>query len=202
MLSSNHLTSSQPSQIRTIRDLEQYMTAHDLSPEAMARKIFISNMTIRRMLRRKPSEKISEKYWPIFDQLLAEGFESPDSHLLQISANLFTDFQSLTQELENSGREYPDTHQLKEDVAFKLKRENIGIGLKTSVKTLLSTLSGPNVPLSSRAIAVGALLYFLNPADLIPDTLVGVGYLDDISVASVAISAIANLSKANRRTRS
>jgi uncharacterized membrane protein YkvA (DUF1232 family) len=175
------------------------MIAHGLSPEAMARKIYLSNMTIRRMLRRKASQKISEKYWPMFDQLLADSNEISDLQLLEISKTLSTDFNSLTQDLERSGREYQDIDKLKDDVHLKLGRENVGSGLKMSIKALLSAITGPNSSLTSRAIAVGALLYFLNPVDLIPDTLVGVGFLDDISVAAVAISAITNKSKSTQK---
>lgn len=42
-------------------------------------------------------------------------------------------------------------------------------------------------PLGSLIALVGALLYFLSPVDLIPDTLPGIGYLDDITVLGIAI---------------
>ena len=42
-------------------------------------------------------------------------------------------------------------------------------------------------PLGSLIALVGALLYFLSPVDLIPDTLPGIGYLDDITVLGIAV---------------
>lgn len=195
MASSKKPTPIAPYQIRTIGDVKHYMEANKLSPESLASKVSISNMTIRRMLDRKSNEKISEKYWPLFDRLLANEPDATDAHLLQISANLFTDFDSLTQDLERAGLEEQDVEKVEKDVHSKMKSEPIGSGLKNSLKILLKTLSGSKIPMSSRAIALGALLYFLNPVDLIPDALPGVGYLDDMAVATVAISAIVRKSK-------
>jgi uncharacterized membrane protein YkvA (DUF1232 family) len=192
---------SSKNKIRTIGDLNRYMILHELSPEALARKVLLSNMTIRRMLRLKASEKISEKYWPLFDQLSKDSVEPAHSHFQKISSSFFTDFKSLTQDLEKAGTEAQNIDQIKEDACSKMNDEAIGTGLKTSIKVLLNTVSGSNTSLRSRAIAIGALIYFVNPFDLIPDALVGVGYLDDMAVASVAISAIATGIKTSRKTK-
>lgn len=39
----------------------------------------------------------------------------------------------------------------------------------------------------SLAIAVAAALYFLSPTDLIPDTLPGIGHLDDVLIMALAL---------------
>ncbi len=38
------------------------------------------------------------------------------------------------------------------------------------------------VPWRTLGLATGALIYFVNPFDAVPDVLVGVGYLDDATV--------------------
>jgi uncharacterized membrane protein YkvA (DUF1232 family) len=48
------------------------------------------------------------------------------------------------------------------------------------------------VPWKSVLYAVAALLYFINPIDLIPDAIVGIGYLDDAAVAAAVVRAIHN----------
>ena len=45
--------------------------------------------------------------------------------------------------------------------------------------------------LKTRAIAIGALLYFINPIDLIPDFSGPLGLVDDIGVMTIALSVIA-----------
>lgn len=52
------------------------------------------------------------------------------------------------------------------------------------------------VPWKTLTYAVGALLYFVNPLDVIPDALAGLGFVDDIAVlAAVAKSVQTDLEK-------
>ncbi len=45
-------------------------------------------------------------------------------------------------------------------------------------------------PLWVKAILMGALAYFIMPADVIPDFIVGLGYTDDAAVLIAALKAI------------
>ena len=45
-------------------------------------------------------------------------------------------------------------------------------------------------PLKAKAILMGALAYFIIPADVIPDFIAGLGYTDDAAVLIAAIKAI------------
>ena len=45
-------------------------------------------------------------------------------------------------------------------------------------------------PLTVKAILMGALAYFIMPADVIPDFIAGLGYTDDAAVLIAAIKAI------------
>ncbi len=47
-----------------------------------------------------------------------------------------------------------------------------------------------SIPWKSAVYALGALLYFLSPLDLIPDVLVGIGFLDDVAVVVAVVKAI------------
>ena len=46
------------------------------------------------------------------------------------------------------------------------------------------------VPLPQKAIIMGALGYLILPIDVIPDTLLGVGFTDDIGVMLTALRAV------------
>lgn len=48
----------------------------------------------------------------------------------------------------------------------------------------------PHAPWKSILLAVAAILYFMNPIDLIPDALVGIGFLDDAAVIAFAMRTI------------
>lgn len=46
------------------------------------------------------------------------------------------------------------------------------------------------VPWKSLVYVVGAIIYFVNPIDVIPDFLVGIGFVDDIAVAAAVVNAV------------
>jgi len=47
-----------------------------------------------------------------------------------------------------------------------------------------------DVPWSTIAIALGAIIYFVNPFDAVPDFIPGVGYLDDALVIGITVKSI------------
>lgn len=47
-----------------------------------------------------------------------------------------------------------------------------------------------NVPWKSIAAIAGALIYVLNPLDLIPDMLIGIGFLDDAGVVAACLALV------------
>ena len=47
-----------------------------------------------------------------------------------------------------------------------------------------------SIPWRSLLYAVAALVYFVNPVDLIPDALVGIGFADDAAVIGFVVRAI------------
>lgn len=46
------------------------------------------------------------------------------------------------------------------------------------------------VPWRALVYVVGALIYFVNPADLIPDAIVGIGFLDDAAIIAAVVRAL------------
>jgi len=57
---------------------------------------------------------------------------------------------------------------------------------------LYYTLKNPKTPTRIRAAIMGALAYFIMPLDAIPDTIPGIGYLDDLGVLAWAFDTVAN----------
>ncbi len=48
----------------------------------------------------------------------------------------------------------------------------------------------PRTPVRVKAILLGALAYFVLPADLVPDIVLGLGYTDDLGVLVAAWQAV------------
>jgi uncharacterized membrane protein YkvA (DUF1232 family) len=49
----------------------------------------------------------------------------------------------------------------------------------------------PATPTRVRAVLIGALAYFVMPADMIPDVVAGLGFTDDAAVLTAALGALA-----------
>jgi uncharacterized membrane protein YkvA (DUF1232 family) len=66
----------------------------------------------------------------------------------------------------------------------KLAKHATAAGPKVvhDVLVLFYTLKDPATPNRIKAAIMGALAYFIMPLDAIPDTIIGLGYLDDIGV--------------------
>lgn len=72
----------------------------------------------------------------------------------------------------------------------KLKRFGTDIRLMFSMLGDYWQGNYRDVPWKSIAAIAGALVYVLNPLDLIPDMLVGVGFLDDASVVAACLALV------------
>lgn len=59
----------------------------------------------------------------------------------------------------------------------------------------------PRTPTRVRAVVLGALAYFILPADVIPDFLAGLGFTDDASVIAMALAMVTPHLKDHHRDR-
>ena len=94
------------------------------------------------------------------------------------------------------GAEYSDKSFWAKVFKFALKagREVIRLAL-----TLYYCLQDEDTPKWARTVIVGALGYFIFPADVIPDFVPGAGYTDDLAVLAAAIATVLVHVKAEHR---
>lgn len=180
-----------PGVLRTVSDLRHYLESQGLSPETLAERAHISNMTIRRMVRKPPATRIPEKYHLQLDHALGIA-PLADDEVARMLAGGEGDFAKLLCELEKDGRAYDrGLGELKRDVSQKLKEPGVTSGIRHSVKTVLTALSAKGIPMRQKMLALGAILYFVNPIDLIPDAIPVAGYLDDFGVLAIVTAILA-----------
>ena len=68
----------------------------------------------------------------------------------------------------------------------------VGPKLVQDALVLYYTLKNPATPNRIKAAIMGVLAYFIMPLDAIPDTIVGLGYLDDIGVLAWGYDIVSN----------
>lgn len=69
----------------------------------------------------------------------------------------------------------------------------VGSNVLYPVILLYSALSSPKASIKDKLTITAALGYFILPADLIPDILVGIGYADDLAAITAALAVIKHL---------
>ena len=80
--------------------------------------------------------------------------------------------------------------RIEDDLAETLRR--VKIRFESDIRTLYRFMMDPKAPTAAKGVAIGALLYFVLPIDVIPDFIPVIGYADD---AAVIAAAVAYLSK-------
>ena len=70
--------------------------------------------------------------------------------------------------------------------------KEIALFLPNFVILLKRLLSDPRVPRKSKLILGGTVLYLISPIDVVPDFVPGLGQLDDVVVALLALHSILN----------
>ena len=187
--------------IRTTQDLRKFLEKQKLSPEGFSKQCLISNMTLRRYLDKPSDFQIPMKYWAAFDQASKEDEFGGSKNTEWLKQAMEQDFASLADSLEESGKGEHDLHQLSEDLKTKKKNPHVGQKLKEAVTTLFSAITNNQLSKKDRFLAIGALIYFLNPIDLIPDVTPGVGYLDDYAVLTMVVARLALHVKASEENQ-
>lgn len=161
--------------MKTVSDLKKYLEKNKLSPEEVSLKVNISNMTLRRLLQKAPQTLIPKKY-----ALQLERLKYPD----------LSNVENMEEYLNQAGEEIAGKKmdQIKVDLDSKLKSAPVDQSFKDKIK-MLGKVAFNSTHRQAQVIAIGALLYFINPFDLIPDYM-PFGYVDDLGVVTIAIAAI------------
>lgn len=93
---------------------------------------------------------------------------------------------------EDAGR-----RRVEEDLLEKLRK--VRVKFAADVRALYAFLRDPRAPAQGKIVAVGALLYFILPVDLVPDILPIIGFADDAAVIAGAVSFLNTQLAAYRR---
>ena len=76
-----------------------------------------------------------------------------------------------------------------------------GVAVIERALLLYVILADRDTPMWARALIVGALGYFVCPLDAAPDSILGVGYIDDMAVMGLVLSQVGRLATPATRER-
>ncbi len=191
-----------------------------LSPESLAKRMGISNMTVRRWLRRPHREKVGGIYEKAIRdavyQMALDGLLTTDSrsyqYVLKTTRNL-----SLTAILKGLGfkNDFKKGPNFSPDrlmvglsqIGAKKSRKNevegsykkiwsfsrLGSDWKKRISTLMKVVTTTGkISGRDKLVAYGALFYLLCPLDLIPDNIPVFGLMDDYVVLGLASAYYVN----------
>jgi uncharacterized membrane protein YkvA (DUF1232 family) len=108
-------------------------------------------------------------------------------------SDFWPDFAGLTRRMAD------DEAALRRKLWSKLKREAATIPFLEDVLTAHYCAFDRHTPLHVKAVLVGAIIYFVAPDDLIPDSLPIIGYADDAAVLGLAIKLMSSHIKPEHR---
>jgi len=114
--------------------------------------------------------------------------------LTQEEAKQFAKEKSRAREYAANPRRLGDLLKAITEKAMRNKDDlkKIWDGLWALIRLVRAWLTGKyrDVPLKTVLLAIAAIIYFLNPFDVIPDFIPVVGYVDDAAVIAYAINSI------------
>jgi uncharacterized membrane protein YkvA (DUF1232 family) len=100
-----------------------------------------------------------------------------------------------------------DERKVHEKLDAKMKdlsgRTGLVAELISNAKMLYAMLRDPGftIPWQDKAKIIAALLYFIAPVDVIPDFIIGMGYIDDAVVVAMTLKSLTSLVQRYREYR-
>lgn len=104
---------------------------------------------------------------------------------------------AIKEKSEQTLRDSVQLGQLISAVQMKILKSGDKVAaVKTDLKDLLAMVKGQingsydSVPWKSLVAITGGLIYFVNPFDLMPDFLAGIGYVDDLKMLEIIVRQV------------
>lgn len=102
--------------------------------------------------------------------------------------------QDLKEKLFKAGSQPGSEEEVKKRFFDYFKKNKSSIGFGHQVEKIYDLLTSGQLNTRDKAIIVGALLYFINPFDLIPDITPLLGFIDDMGVIGLVYRYLTNRS--------
>jgi uncharacterized membrane protein YkvA (DUF1232 family) len=195
--------------------LNKIIAQTGLSPERLHEAFGVSNMTIRRWASVPGDQKltVSQERTVIegIYRLIADGILRSDSEIVQniLKASTSNSFEAVLKDMGVVAGEDPTKQSYKDRISMMLfqigsnqehrqvvdgetKRlgvlQKMGEDWKVYISSLIKVIKTSEISFIDKLVAYGALFYLISPADLIPDSIPVVGYIDDYGFLALAVA--------------
>jgi uncharacterized membrane protein YkvA (DUF1232 family) len=187
-----------------------------LSPEQLARRINVSNMTVRRWMKKTSSMEIPKKYSKAIEdaisEMIGEGVIDRNSQIAKViienkdyswfqnvirnlglpkkfyESQGGSDTDRLIMGLSQIGTDQARSSEVKASIKKIKKHKGLGAEWPNRIKVLLNVIFSKKIIALDKLVAFGALYYLLYPFDLIPDYIPVIGMLDDYALLGLAVT--------------
>lgn len=96
------------------------------------------------------------------------------------------DVEAILEDVRNGADHEHGRRTVEEEFADKLRAARVRFS--EDLKALYRFMLDPNAPPHGKAVAIGALLYFITPLDMIPDVIPVLGMVDDAAAIGAAVA--------------
>ncbi|MEK2690685.1 YkvA family protein [Bdellovibrio sp. GT3] len=185
-----------------------------LSPEKLAVYFQVSNMTLRRWLKKGGTVRVPAQYDTNLYQgiltMVKDGVIDKDHECVkeayEFSQSLFANNSFMMMDLQATQFEQSGANEdglmdlclrlgqrddsltyVQNNEATLQGLQNKSPSIREKVMTLWNVLKDGDLQKTSKYVAVGAMYYLVFPFDFIPDSVPGVGLLDDYAILSIAV---------------
>jgi uncharacterized membrane protein YkvA (DUF1232 family) len=97
-------------------------------------------------------------------------------------------------EIRDAGAKPESETRVKRSFFDYFKKNNSKISFGKKIETLYAWMTSGHLSKRDKALVIGALLYFINPLDVIPDITPFLGFTDDLGVIYLVYNYLQNRS--------
>ena len=100
--------------------------------------------------------------------------------------------KELKKKLIKEGSKPGAEEQVKKNFWAYFKKNEKHINFTEQVEKVYDLLTSGNLSNTDKALIIGALIYFINPFDLVPDFIPFVGFVDDMTIIALVYRYLTN----------
>ena len=184
----------------SVGDLKKYLIQNALSPERFAKGVKLSHMTIRRWLEKDETAVLPSKYTPALRPVFRNTSPSVKRSVTEAFQN--QSISALMEEIENTGQNFRAIKKLETTVRQKLRKTSLDQSpdkiLQLYCGELIEALESSDRSSRVKAIAAGALLYFVDSSESQVKESQLIDYLGHFTILSLALNEIYALRSSHR----